>query len=168
MAEIYKRIYSGKSDDRRFLLKHDQLRQQMHRGHVFRGWSEGWQSRRGRLRVPAQLSACPPTCPPCMRAVECVAGGTEGGDCLPAFHGVFAAQNSGGAVCQAARYGAAPSWTVRSVLPHSGRIRFDPTYKYIKRSLQYDIESTRAPAWCDRVLWRIAGRPDCGLIVQPN
>jgi inositol polyphosphate 5-phosphatase INPP5B/F len=36
-----------------------------------------------------------------------------------------------------------------------GPIRFAPTYKYDPMSTQYDTgEKRRAPAWCDRVLWK--------------
>ena len=35
-----------------------------------------------------------------------------------------------------------------------GRPSFAPTYKYDRRSSEYDTsEKSRAPAWCDRVLW---------------
>ena len=36
-----------------------------------------------------------------------------------------------------------------------GRLAFAPTYKYDRRSSEYDTsEKSRSPAWCDRVLWR--------------
>ena len=36
-----------------------------------------------------------------------------------------------------------------------GPLTFPPTYKYDRRSNEYDTsEKRRAPAWCDRVLWK--------------
>lgn len=36
-----------------------------------------------------------------------------------------------------------------------GPITFAPTYKYDRRSSEYDTsEKSRTPSWCDRVLWR--------------
>jgi hypothetical protein len=36
-----------------------------------------------------------------------------------------------------------------------GPISFAPTYKYDRRSSEYDTgPKSRTPAWCDRVLWR--------------
>jgi hypothetical protein len=42
---------------------------------------------------------------------------------------------------------------------HEGAITFPPTYKYIPGTDIYDErpeKAIRAPAWCDRVLWRVA------------
>lgn len=46
---------------------------------------------------------------------------------------------------------------------HEGRLSFPPTYKYIPGRDEYakGEKKTRAPAWCDRALWRTSRRyPD--------
>lgn len=38
---------------------------------------------------------------------------------------------------------------------HEAPLSFAPTYKYDRRSTEYDTsEKRRSPAWCDRILWR--------------